>query len=332
MKVRERVTYKMKISIYATVSIVAIALMLSLAIMPGEVSAPPATTGPTIFIDNLVYRPTAPLVSPYILPAVTGPNIARTLYVKIARGPQENHEPGLPTDKTFSWGFTLTYDTTVWKVANLGTDVTEEPLTVTTAAQFLKRRVYACDFDGSITGVPGVWYLNGFYTTSFAKGEATLGTLTVGGTLLAPSPAATPLPIEYFDPAFGPNAPDAGRQMGEFYDLPYTLNASQVKPQDDGSSVTDPAYSLLAIIKFTSVAAPPPGYAGSAFHLSDIILLQADTTSNYFASALGTTMDAYYVKVPAAPEFPFGLGVIMMIAPAVALMYLWRTRKKVTKP
>jgi len=34
----------------------------------------------------------------------------------------------------------------------------------------------------------------------------------------------------------------------------------------------------------------------------------------------------------AVPEFPMGLGILMMIAPAIAVLYLWRNRKKVTKP
>jgi hypothetical protein len=34
---------------------------------------------------------------------------------------------------------------------------------------------------------------------------------------------------------------------------------------------------------------------------------------------------------PPVPEFPLGLGIIMMLAPAIPIVYLWRTRKKVMK-
>lgn len=32
------------------------------------------------------------------------------------------------------------------------------------------------------------------------------------------------------------------------------------------------------------------------------------------------------------PEFPFGAGIVLIIAPLIALGYVWRTRRKVTKP
>jgi hypothetical protein len=252
--------------------------------------------------------------------------MTRFLYVKIARAPHVSTEPALDTDKTFSWGFTLTYDTTVFQIASLSTDITEEPASVTTAAQFLKRRMYAFDADGSITGTPEMWYLSGFYKTGFAAGEGTPGVLTVGNSLIAPSPTTVPLPPEYV--TFSATAPDSGRHAGSNYDLPYTENATQAKLQADGSTLTDPSYCLLAIIKFTATAVPPVDYLGSAFALSDIILLQGDTTTNYFYTSGGTTMDGYYVKVPLVPEFPLGLGIVTSLATLIPVIYLWRRRPK----
>ena len=313
----------MRRNIYVTVSILAIALMLTLAFGPQPVEAQGT---PMIYIDNLVFRtPATPQTSPWVYPAVTVIGQTRLLYVKIARAPHDSTEPQLDTDKTFSWGFTLTYDTTMFQIASMTTDVTEEPITVTTAAQFLKRRVYAFDADGSVTGTPEMWYLNGFYTTSFAKGEGSPGVLTVGGTLLAPSPATVTLPPEYV--TFSATAPDSGRHAGSNYDLPYTENATQAKLQADGSTITDPSYCLLAIIKLTSIAVPPGGYPGSALHLSDIIMLQGDTTTNYFYTSGGTTMDAYYVAQP-VPEFPLGVGLATSLATLIPIIYLWRRRPK----
>jgi hypothetical protein len=316
---------KMRRNIYVTVSIVAIALMLSLAFGPQPVKA---QGEPMVYVDSLLYRAPAqqPLTSPVIIPAVTSLPATKTIYVKIARAPHESTEPALDTDKTFSAGFTLTYDTSMFQIASLSTDVTEEPASVTTAAQFLKRRMYAFDADGSITGTPEMWYLSGFYTTSFAKGEATLGTLTVGGTIIAPSPTTVPLPPEYV--TYSATAPDSGRHAGSNYDLPYTENATQAKLQADGSTITDPSYCLLAIIKFTAIAVPSVDYPGSIFQLSDVIMLQGDTTTNYFYSSGGTTMDGYYVQVPLVPEFPLGLGIVTSLATLIPVIYLWRRRPK----
>jgi hypothetical protein len=36
-------------------------------------------------------------------------------------------------------------------------------------------------------------------------------------------------------------------------------------------------------------------------------------------------------KAPPVPEFPLGVGLLMAIAPAIPIAYLWRTRKKVNK-
>lgn len=309
----------MRKGIYLTVSIATIAIILSLTFGSQPVRA--AGTGPTVYVDTTLYRTTL-LTTPVIVTAATSVGSAKTIYVKLARAPQENHEPELPTDKTFAWGFTLTYDTTMFRIASIATDITEEPLTVTTVAQFLKRRMYAYNPD------PLVWELSGIYSTSFAKGEGTPGVLTLGDTLVAPSPTTVPLPPEYFDGTIGPTAPDVGRHLGTSYDLPSTLNSTQAVLQLDGSTtVTDPSYCLLAIIKLTATAVPPGGYAGSAFHLSDIILIDADTQTSYFASSGGSTMDGYYVKTPVVPEFPLGLAPTMALAAAIPIVYLWRRRK-----
>jgi len=304
-------------------------MLLLSALGPREAKA--LRTEPTFYVDSLLYRAPAqqPLTSPIIFPAVTSVGQARTLYVKIARAPHETSEPALLTDKTFTWGFTLTYDTSMFKIASVTTDVTEEPPTVTTAAQFLKRRIYTFDTD-PFSPTYNTWYVSGFYGTSFGKGETTPGVLTVGNTLVSPDPTTVALPAEYSAPDTGPTAPDKGRHAGSNYDLPYTENATQAVLQLDGATtVTDPSYCLLAIIKLTSVAVPTADYVGSAFHLSDVGLLEYDGKTDYFASSGGTTMDGAYVKIPPPiPEFPLGLAPILMLAPAIPIVYLWRTRKK----
>jgi len=67
----------------------------------------------------------------------------------------------------------------------------------------------------------------------------------------------------------------------------------------------------------------PPGGV-QWFHVDEI--WECDADPNTFVYMLLT------IKGPPVPEFPLGLGLMMMIAPAIAVAYLWRTRKKVTKP
>jgi hypothetical protein len=42
----------------------------------------------------------------------------------------------------------------------------------------------------------------------------------------------------------------------------------------------------------------------------------------------GTTMDGYYVKIPSAPEFPLGLGIVTSLATLIPVIYLWRSKSK----
>jgi len=49
-------------------------------------------------------------------------------------------------------------------------------------------------------------------------------------------------------------------------------------------------------------------------------------------SSVTTANTMTLAPVPPVPEFPFGIGILMMIVPAFAVVYVWRTRKKVVKP
>jgi hypothetical protein len=43
-----------------------------------------------------------------------------------------------------------------------------------------------------------------------------------------------------------------------------------------------------------------------------------------------TLTDGNY-NIPGTPEFPLGIGFIMILAPAIPVLYLWRTRRKVVR-
>lgn len=287
-----------------------------------------AYPNPTVYVDTTLNRAT-PLLTPIIVAAKTSVGATQLFYIKVARAPHETTEPtALGTDKTFAYQFRLSWDPSMFYL-RLASHVIEEPATVSTTANFLKRRQYT--YTG-VSGVDGstIWEIGSIYQTSFAKSNDT-GTVLCGNTLTA-DPTTAPLPSEYFDPTIGPTAPDVGRQMGDNYDLPYTENATQAVLQLDGSTiVTDPQYVLLGVITLTAKAIPPAGtYPGSAFHLSDILLFNYGSPNPAPYTPVDT-FDAYYVKVPVVPEFPLGLGIIMMLAPAIPIAYIWRSRRKAIK-
>jgi len=311
---------KVLISIALTIMIAAILFSLP--------KAHAATPFPTIYVDTTLNRVT-PLLTPITVTSKAA-GATQAFYIKVARAPHETTEPtALGTDKTFAYQFRLNWDNTMFGISNIATRVSEEPATVTTTAGFLKRRMYSYDPDGSTYGYIG-WGVAGTYSTSFQKSNDT-GTLLVGNTLTA-DPTPSPLPPEYFDPDLGLYAPDKTRHLGANYDLPYTVNATQAVPQPDPdipTTVTDPTYILLGIVTLTSRGAPPADYAGSAFHLSDVLLFDyGEPNPRPYLPV--DTFDAYYIKVPVVPEFPLGLGLAMLLTTAIPVVYVWRTRKKVT--
>jgi len=313
----------------------AIAMLVStmLFALSGVKEAHAPTTETTLYIDYMPYRdPVADglYVEPFIYPAVDAVGTQYPLYVKIARAPHEISEPALATDKTYGWQFRLSWDPTMWKISDVVADVKEVDLAETRAEQFLKRHQYTW------TTLTSKWSLKGTYSTAFATGPSTgpaPDTVLVSDGLLA-DPTLTALPsyyYTYYDYA-GRTPPDRGRQWplppatSGYYDLPYAENNTLVTTYTYGT-ITDPSYCLLAYITLTAVAVPPADYKGSAFHLSDILLFDYDGRTTYSAGA----MDAYYVAIPVVPEFPLGLAPILMLAPAIPIVYLWRTRKKVMK-
>jgi hypothetical protein len=59
-----------------------------------------------------------------------------------------------------------------------------------------------------------------------------------------------------------------------------------------------------------------------------------DPTTEYWAHLDEVTTDiilSFKKKEPGIPEFPLGLGLMLAIAPAIPIAYLWRLRRKVTK-
>jgi hypothetical protein len=165
------------------------------------------------------------------------------------------------------------------------------------------------------------WVLTMSYATSWGKSVDTAGGVAIVGMTLQAEDAGTPwnfiaLPPEMnpADPAYVPGCPDEGYHQGTYYDLPY--------------GVTD-KYDMLVRLRFKNL--DPGGVAGTMWSPIEIVPGTVDTKLKTIGQTdvIPTCLSSFYGGAP-VPEFPFGLGVVMMIAPAVALMYLWRTRKKMT--
>lgn len=291
--------------------------------------------GPTtsLYLDNATSRTTTiyyPTVTPLIITRrTTVGNVI--IYLRIANAPHETTEPeNLLTDKTYGFQVNIHFDPAYFSIANPATDISE--FYSATQGNFLKRHFYQWnDPDETPESADEFW---SEYTP-----PATYPTLgvsavvdNVAGTISFMAnglkgffPDANPLPAMYFDPYAGPYAPDHGRYNGLKYDLPYTENLTQITAQPDGSSVTDPNYNTLVRITFYQHTLTPTGtgYAG-VFHMYETLLFCRDGQHTYNHQ----DWDIYYQNIPAAPEFPLGIAPIMMAAPLIPIVYLWRIRRR----
>jgi len=85
---------------------------------------------------------------------------------------------------------------------------------------------------------------------------------------------------------------------------------------DNGNGYLDPSDQIdMTLID-------PPTGDNPNFHVDQIWECDADPETFVFM----------ILTIKTIPEFPFGIGIVLIIAPATALIYVWRTHKKVTKP
>jgi hypothetical protein len=248
-------------------------------------------------------------------------NTLFSAYVKIKGVPHITGEAGTgpggtnPTDVIWAYQVSIRWDPTVLEL--LTTNVFEPGawspgVPGTTGRSVLKMGMWSTDTVD--------WFLDQSYATSWGKSVDTVGGVAiVGMTLQAQDPGTPwnfiPLPLEMnpLDPSYVPGCPDEGLHDGTYYDLPY--------------DVTD-KYDMLVRLRFRNL--DPDGVAGTMSSPIEIVPGTLDTKLLTIGQedVIPTCITSYYGSEP-VPEFPFGLGVIMMIAPAVAVMYLWRTRKKI---
>jgi hypothetical protein len=170
------------------------------------------------------------------------------------------------------------------------------------------------------TGIPSDWYSWFRFTVSFmGDNEATklshnvyhgsYGTLPALTYLVGSDPVQKPSLFPYENP-ISTHWTEEFPNPGDTWHL---------------TSWTDngvPPYVLDASDQIDMTPVVPSGPV-QWFHVDQI--WECDADPNTFAFMILTW------KEGPVPEFPLGLGILMMIAPATAVIYLWR-RKKVTKP
>jgi hypothetical protein len=295
---------------------IALAIVISLASTAILGTKPASAQGPTVFVVGGTGNGTTPLT---VFPRVAA-NAYFYAFVKIKGVPHLTGEAGTgpggtnPTDIIWAYQVSIHWNPAVLELTS--TYVYEPgawtPGTATAAYRsVLKMGMWSTDYMD--------WYLDMSYSTSWGKSvDTAAGTAVVGMTLQAQDPGTPwnfiPLPPEMnpADPAYFAGCPDEGLHDGLYYDLPY--------------GVTD-KYDMLVRLRFKNL--DPGGVAGTAWSPIEIVPGTLDTKLLTIGQTdvIPTCVTSYYGSAPPAPEFPFGLGVVMMIAPAVALMYLWRTRK-----
>lgn len=314
-----------KIYLLATAILIGAFLFASINVREAKAQAQPTA----LYLDNVTSRTTTiyyPATNPIIIARRTSTGTFN-IFLRIARAAHQTHEPVDPlTDVTYGWAARMSWDPAYFTVTGASALVSSD-----TVGNFLYRRYYVWN-DPDMTPETGdefwSYELGRYPTTGIAVSiDATAGNLLMSEGLLGFDPNTTPLPAEYFDAYAGLYAPDKGRQLGSYYDLPYTENLTQVVTQPDTTSVTDPNYNTLVRITITQhTLTPTSGYA-TAFHLYDTLLFTRDGTHTYTHQ----TFDIYYQGIPVVPEFPLGITPLLLLAPAIPVVYMWRIRKKVRK-
>jgi len=300
---------------------IAMAIMISLASTVILGTKPASAQGPTVFMTGGAANPQGNGDTPLTVFPRVAANAYFFVFVKIKNAPHVTNDgsgtgPGGtdPSDLTWAYQVSIHWNPTVLSL--IGTNTFEPGRWTPTATTgpnrgFLKFAYWWTDYAD--------WYTDAGYDTSFAKTvDTAAGTAIVGMTLLAQDPGtpwnfnALPPEMNPDDPNYFPGCPDEGYHDGIYYDLPYSVLNK---------------YDLLVRLRFQNL--DPGGAAGTMWSPIEIVPGTVDTKLKTIGQTdvIPECITSYYGSAPPAPEFPFGLGVVMMIAPAVALMYLWRTRK-----
>jgi len=221
--------------------------------------------------------------------------------------PHETTEPypGVGTDKTWAWEVVITYDPAVIDVT---TDPYRDSATPTKDwFNFFHKYVWNTDF--------GEWEDLGPYGNFFAGvSDDTKGEVAATCTLTEDIPSMV-LPVDDMgEKTFA----QAGLHLGDKYDLPWSDNIKGAIYTFD--------YFILYNFKITplvNIGPAPAPVAGTKLHISVASFFQYDKVTKYTVNAFDATIGTVVV-----PEFPLGLAPVIMLAPMIPILYIWRMRKK----
>jgi len=154
------------------------------------------------------------------------------------------------------------------------------------------------------------WTSSGSYSCSYIPVvDTAAGTASITTGLLAPSPTTMALPLGWSD-----LVPDYGYHDGSYYDLPWTPNTLWNKVA--GKGIYENHVNLYFKVLKDSA---------SDYSKVDIPFVRFLT---YGGTEITMEKVAGWYGAKPVPEFPLGLGFIMLLAPAIPIVYLWRMRKK----
>jgi len=226
--------------------------------------------------------------------------------------PHVTHEPAEPGDMTWQGRVDITWDPTVLtlEAADLyrpGLWTTLDPTTPGLWSQWNY-------WTWAPTPLPARWKSIGSYSVTYIPVvDTAAGTASVTTGLLAPSPTDTLLPANWHTQAV--KAPDYGYHDGLNYDLPWTPNTIWPAHTAGKGIYEDHVWLMFRVLKDSP----------SDYSKVDIPFVRFLT---YGGTEITMEKVAGWYGAKPVPEFPLGLGFIMLLAPAIPIVYLWRMRKK----
>lgn len=241
-------------------------------------------------------------------PARTNPYANNTLLTYQVRldttsgngAPHVTTEPAVATDKTWAWEVVINYDPNVISI-----EAGQTPYRHTTRDWFGFFHKYFWDEDMM------EWEDQGSYDNFWAgAADDSKGEVAATGTMMEDITTRT---VETGDEPH----PQAALHAGSKYDLPWSDGLQ-------GLAGYTYNYFILYLFKVRLIQAIDPAENGTILSIAAADFYEYDKVTKYSVS----TTDATIGTPSAVPEFPLGLGLVMLMAPAIPIVYLWRARRK----
>ena len=288
--------------------LIALALLISFALIGTMAITPAQAQAPAIWTAN------ASNVKKEVFDRVASAATV-DVYIKIANVSHLTHEDDLdpryggcaPTDLTWSYQLYVTWDDTVlmldtsriWEPREWFTPLGSAPDNLATHMSFLKWAYWAWDVDLEAWTATNYGTL---YSAGFEPGVT--NKIGLAMSLTAQDPGK---PWNFFALPTDTGWQDEGAHAGTYYDLPY----SRLNKND-----------LLVRLRFKNLdTGGTGGTKWSRIRIEGLLktIGQQDVVLPTYDAWYGAKME---------PEFPLGLAPVIMLAPMIPILYVWRMRKK----